>query len=316
MRPQTLERLPAHGKKSFWQYFTSNKALYIMLIPGILNLLIFKYFPMWGIIISFQQYHPAMGIAGSRWVGFQHYVDFVKDPYFFRIIRNTLVLGALSLFFAFPAPIFFALFLNELKNQKFKRITQTISYMPYFLSIVVVIGLLRDLTNTTDGAINTLIAALGGEKIHFFTRPEMFRPMYIFSGIWQGVGFGSIIYLAAISGINPELYESAVIDGANRPKQIWYITIPSILPTIMILFILAVGGILGSDFQKILLMYSPYTYETADVISTYIYRVGIESAGSNFSYASAVGLFSAVISLIFLTATNRIAKSLSEYSLW
>jgi putative aldouronate transport system permease protein len=317
MSSEISERLLAPAKqKTFIQYFLTNKALYVMLIPGLLNLLLFKYLPMWGLVISFQQFHPAMGIAGSKWVGFKHYIDFFSDPYFFRIIRNTLLLGLFTLMFMFPAPIVFALLLNELRSQKFKRVTQTISYMPHFLSIVVVVGLLRDLTSSSDGAINQLIVLLGGEKIHFFTRPEWFRPMYIASGVWQGVGFGSIIYLAAIAGINPELYESAVIDGANRPAQIWHITIPSILPTIMILFILAVGGILGNDFHKILLMYSPFVYETADVIATYIYRVGIESAGSNFSYASAVGFFSALISLVFLLVTNKVAKTLSEYSLW
>ena len=287
-----------------------------MLLPGLLNLALFKYLPMWGIVISFQQFHPAMGIAGSKWVGFKHFIDFFADPYFFRIIRNTLLLGVYVIIFSFPAPIVFALLLNEVRNMKFKRISQTISYMPYFLSVVVVIGLVRDMTTTTDGIINHLIASLGGEKIHFFMEPAWFRPLYIMSGIWQGAGFGSIIYLAAIAGINPELYESAVIDGANRFSQGWHITLPSILPTIMILFILRVGAILASDFQKILLMYSPFTYETADVISTYIYRVGIESVGSNFSYAAAVGLFSAIISLIFLVVTNRIAKTVSEYSLW
>ena len=316
MSEEALRAVTVPKKKSFWRYFATNRALYIMLIPGLLNLALFKYFPMWGIIISFQQYHPAFGIAGSKWVGFKHFVDFVNDPYFFRLIRNTLVLGAYTLMFMFPAPIIFALLLNELRAFRYKRITQTISYMPHFLSIVVVIGLLRDLTGTVDGEINNVIASLGFDKIAFFSRPEWFRPMYILSGIWQQVGFGSIIYLAAISGINPELYESAIIDGANRFRQIWSVTLPSILPTIMILFILAVGGILGNDFQKILLMYSPFTYETADVIQTYIYRVGLESVGFNFSYAAAVGLFQAVISLVFLVGTNRLAKSLSEYSLW
>jgi putative aldouronate transport system permease protein len=303
-------------KTTFRYYFKRNKALYVMLIPGLLNLALFKYLPMWGIIISFQQFHPAMGVLGSKWVGVKHFVDFFNDPYFYRIIRNTFVLGFYVILFSFPAPIVFALLLNELRNMRFKRVTQTISYMPYFLSIVVIIGLVRDMTTTTDGIVNYAIAALGGEKIHFFMRPEWFRPLYVISGIWQQVGFGSIIYLAAIAGINLELYESAIIDGANRLSQVWHITLPSILPTIMILLILRVGGLLATDFQKILLMYSPFTYETADVISTYIYRVGIEAVGSNFSYAAAVGLFSAVISLIFLVVTNKIAKSLSDYSLW
>ncbi len=308
--------LPLARKKSFWFYFSHNKALYVMLIPGILNLILFKYVPMYGIIIAFQSYYPAQGILHSPWVGFRHFVDFVTDPYFYRIIRNTIVLGVLSLVISFPMPIIFALLLNELRGNRFKRVTQTISYMPYFLSGVVVIGLLRDMVSPSTGSINVLIKALGGTPIEFIVRPEWFRFLYIVSGIWQGIGFGSIIYLAAISGVNPELYESAVIDGAGRFAQVRHITIPSILPTIAILFILSVGGILGNDFQKILLMYSPLTYETADVMSTYMYRMGIESAGSDFSYASAVGLFTAVISLFFLTITNRISKSLSEYSLW
>lgn len=316
MRSAVVAETLLPRKITFWNYFKKNKSLYLMLIPGILNLALFKYLPMWGIIISFQHFHPAMGVLGSRWVGVQHFVDFFTDPYFFRIIRNTFLLGFWVILFSFPAPIVFALLLNELRHMTFKRITQTISYMPFFLSIVVIIGLVRDMTTTTDGIVNYAIAALGGEKIHFFMRPEWFRPLYVISGIWQGVGFGSIIYLAAIAGINPELYESAIIDGANRLSQVWHITLPSILPTIMILMILRVGAILSTDFQKILLMYSPFTYETADVIATYIYRVGIESVGSNFSYAAAIGLFQAVISLIFLVATNKIAKTLSDYSLW
>lgn len=303
------------GKKPFWQYFLQNKTLYVMLIPGLLNLLFFKYLPMYGIVISFEKYYPATGVLGSPWVGFKHFIDFFHDPYFFRLIRNTLLLGVYTLIFSFPAPIILALLLNEVRGSIFKRVSQTISYMPYFLSTVIVIGLLKDLT-MSEGIVNAAISALGGDKIAFFLRPEWFRFLYISSGIWQGIGFGSIIYLAAISGVNPELYESAVIDGCGRFSQTWHITLPTILPTIMILFILSVGGILGNDFQKILLMYSAFTWETADVIATYVYRVGIEAQGSDFSYATAVGLFTAVISLAFLIVTNRVAKSLSEYSLW
>ncbi len=317
----SIARIDALGTRSrergsWLRYIRSNPALYVMLIPGLLNLLLFKYLPMWGIVIGFQQFHPALGVFGSKWVGFKHYVDFINDPYFFRLIRNTLLLGLYTLVFAFPAPIVLALLLNEVRSIRFKRVTQTISYMPYFISTVVVIGLLRDVTSPTDGIVNAAIAFFGGEKIPFFMRPEWFRSLYILSGIWTQIGFSSIIYLAAISNINPELYESAVMDGAKRFSQMWHITLPSILPVVVILFILSVGGILASDFQKILLMYSPFIYETADVISTYIYRVGIESEGSNFSYATAVGVFTAVISLIFLIITNRVAKALSETSLW
>ena len=287
-----------------------------MLIPGLLNLLLFKYLPMWGIVIGFQQFHPALGVLGSKWVGFKHYIDFFNDPYFFRLMRNTVLLGLYTLAFSFPAPIVLALLLNELRSIGFKRVTQTISYMPYFISTVVVIGLLREFTSPNDGIVNAAIAFFGGERIPFFLRPLWFPALYVLSGIWAQIGFSSIIYLAAIANINPELYESAVIDGAKRFRQVWHITIPSILPVIVILFILAVGGILATDFQKILLMYSPFTYETADVLSTYIYRVGIEAEGSNFSYAAAVGVFTAVISLIFLIITNRVARAVNETSLW
>lgn len=287
-----------------------------MLVPGLLIILVFRYLPMYGVIISFQRYHPAIGIQGSPWVGFRHFINFFNDPYFFRLMRNTLLLGLYTLLLAFPAPIIFAILLNELGMQTYKRVVQTISYMPHFLSIVIVVGLLRDLTSVSDGVVNDIIELFGGSRIQFFARPGWFRPLYISSVIWQGVGFGSIIYLAAIAGINPELYESAIMDGANRLRQIWHITLPSILPTMTILFILAVGGILGNDFQRILLMYSPFTYETADVVQTYIYRVGLESASPNFSYAAAIGLFMALISLVFLVGTNRLSRAVSEYSLW
>lgn len=316
MTETSVEQTIVHRRKSFGRYFAVNKALYAMLVPGLLVLLVFRYLPMYGLIISFQHFHPAVGIAASRWVGFAHFVNFFSDPYFVRLIRNTFLLGLYTLIIGFPAPIVFAILLNELRVHTFKRVVQTISYMPHFLSIVVVIGLLRQLTSMSDGVINDMIESLGGARIHFFARPEWFRPLYITSVIWQGVGFGSILYLAAIAGINPELYESAVMDGANRFAQIWHITLPSILPTITILFILAVGGILGNDFQRVLLMYSPFNYETADVVQTYVYRVGLESPSPNFSYAAAVGLFMAVISLVFLIVTNRLAKTVGESSLW
>lgn len=301
-------------KKPFWEYFKQNKALYFMILPGLLVLIVFKYLPMYGIIISFENFYPTKGVLNSEWVGLKHFQTFFRDPYSFRIIRNTLVLGVYSLLFSFPAPIILALLLNEVKNQKFKKLTQTISYMPYFLSVVIVVGLLKDMLSMNDGVINDLLVAMGLSKINFFIDPDWFRTLYISSGIWQGIGFSSIIYLAAIAGINPELYEAAILDGANRFKQAKYITIPSILPTIVILFILAVGGILGSDFQKIILMYHPMTYETADVISTYVYRQGI--LGASFSYSTAVGLLTSIISLIFITTTNYISKKVGETSLW
>lgn len=300
----------------FRRYFAQNWVLYVMLIPGLVNLLLFKYLPMYGIVVSFQNYSPVGGFFGSEWVGLKHFETFFRDPFAWRVISNTVILGVLSLLISFPAPIIFALLLNEIRNERFKKTVQTISYMPYFLSVVIVVGMMKELFSMTDGPVNALLASLGLERINFFMRPDMFRPLYIGSGIWQGVGYGSIIYLAAISGINPEMYESAVLDGASRLQRIWYITLPSILPTISILFILSVAGILGSDFQKILLMYNPRTYSTADVISTYVYRYGIETAGNHLSYSSAVGLLVNVVSLIFLLIANYVTGKLSETNLF
>jgi putative aldouronate transport system permease protein len=227
---------------------------------------------------------------------------------------NSLWLGIYSIIFAFPAPILLALLFNEIKHNKYKRIAQTVSYMPFFLSSVIVVGLLRDMLGVTNGAVNIGLGAMGFNRIDFFLDPGWFRSLFIGSGIWMGVGYGSIIYLAAISGVSPELYESARIDGGNRLQQAVHITIPSILPTVIILFIFALGGILGNDWQRILLMYNPAIYSTADVVGTYVYRIGIE--GGSASYAAAVGLSMSVISVFFLTATNFICKRLGETSLW
>lgn len=301
-------------RQDFGHYIRAHFALYTMILPGFILFLVFAYFPMYGITMAFQDFKPTLGFFRSPYVGIKHFERLVSDPYFLKIFRNTVLLGLYSLIFGFPAPIILALLFNEIKHSGYKRVTQTISYMPHFLSTVIVIGLLRDLLTLNDGVINLLIDALGGKKIDFFTTARWFRTLYIGSGIWQGIGFSSIIYLAAISGVNPELYESAVIDGAGRLKQAFYITLPSILPTVVILFIFAIGGVLGNDFQKILLMYDPSTYSTADVIGTYVYRSGIE--GASQSYSSAVGLFMALISLLILTITNKTAKKLGETSLW
>lgn len=301
-------------KKTFRQFFKYNKALYLMVLPGLIITIIFKYLPFYGIWVSFENYNPNKGVLGSEWVGLSHFLTFFKDPYFFRLFKNTFLLGFYSLIFGFPAPIILSLLFNEVKNATFKKVTQTISYMPYFLSIVIVIGLLKDMISMSDGVVNEIIAALGFEKINFLIDSGYFRSLYVITGIWQGAGYGSIIYLGAISNINPELYESAVLDGASRLKQAIYITIPCITPTIVVLFIFAVGGILGNDFQKILLMYNPSVYETADVISTYVYRQGI--LGASYSYASAVGLFNSVVSFAFLITTNKLSRKISETSLW
>ena len=301
-------------KKSFRGYMQRNWVLYLMVLPGMLALIIFRYVPMYGVLMAFEKYMPAKGILGSKWVGFQHFVNFFHSPYFGRLLGNTFMLGIVTLVFTFPAPILLALLLNEVRNPRFKRVTQTISYVPYFISTVIVVGLLKDMASTNDGIINTAIVALGGQKIDFFASPQWFRPLYVISSIWSGIGYNSIIYLAAISGINPELYESAVLDGASRMKQAIHITIPCISSTIVILLIFAVGGIVGNDYQKILLMQSPLTYETSDVISTYVYRDGI--LGGSYSYTTAINLFTSLISLFFILITNWVARKAGESSIF
>lgn len=291
-----------------------NIALYSMILPGFVLILVFSYFPMYGITMAFQNFRPNLGFFNSPFVGLVHFERIFSDVLFRRAFWNTLILGILTIIFSFPAPIILSLLFNEIKHSKYKKFAQTVSYMPFFLSTVIVIGLLRDMLSVSTGAVNIGLAALGFERINFFLRADWFRTLFIGTGIWQGVGYGSIIYLAAISGINPELYEAAIIDGANRFKQVIYITIPSILPTIVILFIFAMGGILGNDWQRILLMYNPAIYSTSDVVGTYVYRMGIE--GASASYAAAVGFSMSLISVVFLVVTNYAAKKLGETSLW
>lgn len=315
MRQQAAALAPKHGLR---KDFRKNRALYVMILPGLALLIVFKYFPMYGLIAAFQDYNPFRGYFGSPMVGFKHFERFFRDPYCWRLIRNTFLLGAYHILWTFPAAILLALVLNELRYPRFKRVVQTISYMPYFLSTVIVVGMMKSLFSST-GIFNEALLHLGivDKGIAFFAEPEWFRTLYISSALWQGVGYNSIIYLGAMANINTELYESATIDGANRVQQIVHITVPGILPTIMILFILAMAGILGNDYQKILLMYSPRTYSTADVISTYVYRQGIETGGiAGFSYSTAVGLISTVVSLVFLLVTNLIVSKVGETSLF
>lgn len=305
---------PLMKKKTFRQVMARDWELYLLALPAVALIFVFAYMPMYGIVIAFQDYIPAKGVFNSAWVGFKHFRTFLNDPYFLRIMKNTVMIGLYSLIFGFPAPIIFALLINELTNAPFKRTIQTISYMPHFISTVIVIGLMKELFGLSSGVINDIIGALGMERINFFDKAEWFRTLYVGSGIWQGIGFSSIIYLASIAGVNPELYESAIIDGAGRFRQCISITVPSIMPTIQVLLIFSVGGILGNDFQKILLMYSPTTYETADVISTYVFRKGL--LGGQFSYGSAVGHFTGIISLGLLLLTNFVNKKMGAEHLY
>jgi putative aldouronate transport system permease protein len=290
-----------------------NKYIYIMALPVIAYYIIFHYMPMYGAIIAFKEFNPALGIIRSPWVGFKHFKSFFEGVYFWRLIRNTLLISIYSLVWGFPAPIILALLLNEVKNNYFKRTVQTISYLPHFISLVVVCGIIKDFTST-DGVINDIIELLGGERTNFLMKPEWFRPIYVGSGIWQEVGWGSIIYLAAITNIDPELYEAATIDGASRWKQTWHITLPGIVPTIVILLILRLGGLMSVGFEKIILLYNSATMETADVISSYVYRRGL--LDFDYSFSAAVGLFNSVINLILITSANKFSRKISETSLW
>lgn len=284
-----------------------------MALPVVAYYIIFHYAPMYGAIIAFKEFNPALGIMGSPWVGFKHFKSFFEGVYFWRLVRNTLLISVYSLIWGFPAPIILALLLNEVKNKYFKRTVQTVSYLPHFISLVVVCGIIKDFTST-DGVINDIIEFLGGERTNFLMIPEWFRPIYVGSGIWQEVGWGSIIYLAAITNIDPQLYEAATIDGASRWKQIWHITLPGIVPTIVILLILRLGGLMSVGFEKIILLYNSATMETADVISSYVYRRGL--LDFDYSFSAAVGLFNSVINLILITSANRLSRKVSETSLW
>ncbi|WP_376771900.1 ABC transporter permease [Paenibacillus rhizosphaerae] len=284
-----------------------------MVLPGLITVLVFSYFPMYGITIAFKDYNASKGIMGSPWVGFKYFTTFFHDPMAFRVLKNTLLLGLYTLLWSFPAPIILALLFNELRNKHFKKIVQTVSYFPHFISVVIVAGMLKDFT-ARDGLFNQIITYFGGTPIMFLLEPGYFRTIFISSGIWQGVGFGTIIYLAALSGIDPTYYDVAEVDGASRWKKIVHITWPSIKPTTIILLIFALGGILGSDFQKIILLYSPETYSVADVIGSYVYRQGI--LGARYEYTTAIGLFMSVISFVILYISNWVSRKVSETSLF
>ncbi len=293
--------------------FKRNKVKYLMILPIIIYIAIFCYKPMYGIMIAFKNYRPALGILDSKWVGFEHFMRFFNDYYFWRILRNTVSISALSIVFGFPAPIVLALLINEIRNRRFKKTVQTISYMPYFISIVIICGLIKTFTQS-DGLITDMAAALGGERKNLLASKNWFYPIYIVSNIWQSVGWDSIIYLAALAGIDQEQYEAAKVDGAGRIRQMLYITLPGLLPTITILFILRMGGILNVGFEKILLLYSSTTYEVADVISTYVYRIGVLDA--NFSYSTAIGLFNSLVNILFLLTTNAVSKKVNNSGLF
>lgn len=290
-----------------------NGTMYLLAVPMVLFYLIFCYGPIYGQIIAFKDFSPAKGILGSPWAGLKHFEAFFRARTFWQLIGNTVMISLYQIVFAFPAPILLALLLNEVRSNVFKRTVQTISYMPHFISLVVVCGMTLEFTKS-DGVVNSVIKALGGERIAFFTDPSWFRPIYTITDIWQGIGWGSIIYIAALSGIDPQLYEAATIDGAGRLRKMLHVTLPGISGMIVVLFILRLGQVMSVGFEKIILLYNPMLYDTADVISTYVYRKGLMEF--SYSYSAAVNMFNSVINFAILVLANAISRRATGNSLW
>jgi putative aldouronate transport system permease protein len=308
--------LPLPTRRARWRRMIArdlarNKHVYLMLAPVLLYYLVFHYIPMYGTVIAFQDFNPVKGVFGSKWVGLENFQAFFSSVYFTRLIFNTIAINVLDLVFGFPAPIILALLINELRWNPFKRLVQTVTYLPHFISVIVVVGMLFDFL-ARDGLVNQLLAS--PDPTAWMQSADWFRQIYVGSGIWQQVGWGSIVYLAAIATIDPQLYDAAKVDGANRFRQMWHVTLPGIMATIVILLILRMGSLMSVGYEKIILMYNPLTYETADVISTYVFRRGILQA--DFSFSAAVGLFNSVINFALLIAANRISRRLTDHSLW
>lgn len=301
------------GESAVRKELSKNYELYLMFLPVFVFFLIFAYKPMYGILMAFQNYSPSKGVLGSPWVGFLHFKTFFNSFYFGRLLKNTLMISLCSIVFGFPAPILLALLMNEIKNKTFKKTVQTISYLPHFISLVVICSMIKKFT-LSGGIINDIIVLFGGTRSNLLNSPSAFVPIYILSDIWTEIGWGSIIYLAALSSISMELYEAAAIEGAGRFKQAIHVTIPGIAPTIVIMFILRMGSVLSVGYEKIILLYNPMTKSVADVISSYVYEKGI--LNQSWSFSTAVGLFNAVINLIFLVLTNQFSKKVSDTALW
>ena len=301
-----LVRLLDHFKRE-WQ-------IYVMLLPMIIWFAVFLYKPMYGLQVAFKDYSIFRGIAGSPWIGFEHFQTLFESDQFLRALKNTFIISMLSLIFGFPVPILLALMFNEITNQLFKRTAQTIVYLPHFISTVIIAGIVITAFSPSAGIVNQFLMWLGIDPIYFLIKPEWFRPIFIGSGNWQEAGFSTNVFLAAIAGVNPSLYESAVIDGASRWQMMWRITIPSIMPTIIIMLIIRIGNLLEVGFELIILLYQPATYETSDVINTFIYRQGIQ--GAQYDLAAAAGLFNAVVAFVLVMSANAISRRVSKTSLW
>lgn len=315
--PARKEKAPKeHHEKFSYRVrkdFARNWELYLIVLPVLVFYALFCYKPMYGALIAFQNYKPALGFTGSEWVGLEQFQRFFSSPFFVRLLKNTLILSFELLIFGFPAPIILALLINEVKNKPFKKTVQTLTYLPHFISIIVVAGMITDFSMTT-GLFNDIIAFFGGERAPLLQDPNLYRKIYVASDIWQGVGWGSIIYLSALSGVDAQLYEAASLDGAGRFQKLWNVTLPGIMPTIITMLILRIGQMMSIGYEKTILLYTPATYDTADIISSYTYRVGLLE--QSWSYSTAIGLFNSVINLILLLLANKLSRKLADTSLW
>ncbi|WP_144482234.1 ABC transporter permease [Bacillus pumilus] len=306
--------LKKEKRKRLLNQMLSQKFLYLMILPGLIYFIVFKYVPMWGLIIAFQDYQPFLGILGSEWVGFKHFIRLFTEPTFFILLKNTLILFAMNVVIFFPIPILLALLLNEVRLALFKKFVQTMIYIPHFMSWVIVVSLSFVLLTVDGGLINELIAFFGGEKINFLLSQEWFRPMYILQVIWREAGWSTIIYLAAITAVDPQLYEAAKMDGAGRLRQMWHITLPAIKSVIVVLLILKIGDTLELGFEHVYLLLNATNREVAEIFDTYVYTAGLKQG--QFSYSTAVGLFKAAVGLILVMLANRLAKKFGEEGIY
>ena len=288
--------------------------LYVLLVPAIAYIVIFKYWPMYGVQIAFRNYNPADGFTGSPWVGLQHFIRFVNSYQFTQVLENTVWIAVLGLLIAFPVPIILALLVNGLQSEKFKKFTQTVLYSPAFISTVVVVGMMFVLLSPRSGLINNAIQLTGGEPIFFMGSPDWFRPIYLISDIWQTAGFSMIVYLAALAGIDPALHDAAKVDGATKLQRMRHIDLPGIMPMVTVLFILAIGNLLNVGFEKALLMQTPLNLANSEIIQTYVFHAGLQQA--QFSYSAAIGLFNSILNLVLLLIFNRVARRANQATLW
>lgn len=298
------------GKAASWK----DADLYLMLAPMLVLIFLFSYKPLSGLVIAFKDYSPYKGVWESEWVGLEYFREFFNSPFAWRTIRNTVTISLSMLLFSFPAPILFALLLNEVRREKFKKLVQTVSYIPHFISLVVVCSMVTNFLSPTTGIVNTVLESLGMESVYFLSDPKFFVPIYVIVNIWMTLGYNSIVYIAALTSISDDLYEAAKVDGASRFQQILHVTLPGLLPTIMVMLLVQLGSILDVGYEMIILLYNPGIYETADVINTYVYRTGLLEG--RYDYATAIGLLNSVISFVFVVAANKFSKKMTETSLW